>query len=134
MWALCVYGVQVHNDLEGTVWANRTVHSVTAPLEAAGYACYWLGAGNMLADLSGCSLPLYDTTRLGWSNVGCVLRSDAWFPVVDSFSIGGLCAFKTLPSRGPLPIIGQLALAAEGAGAAGEPRRGRRGQAPLQPM
>ena len=64
-----------------------------------------------------CHMDLYDTLSLGWSNVGCVLREDPWFPIVDSFGIGGLCAFASMPGAddpGIVPIVSKARVKALG--------------------
>lgn len=94
---------EVHNNLAGTAWANRTVGDVTSRLEASGYVCYWIGRNNTVADLSTCHLDLYDSEGIGWSNVACVLESDRWYPIVDAFSQGSLCELSDRPSFGWIP-------------------------------
>ena len=82
---------EVHEDLDGTPWAESPMTGVVAELDEHGYSCYWMGQ-SMLTKITGCTHglePLYDSA--GWSNVACVLRSDPWLAVLDQFDKGGLC-------------------------------------------
>ena len=81
---------EVHQDLKSLIWSRRSLRSVTSPLEAAGYQCYWMGRGK-LTSLSGYYHPMYDQKTLGWSNIACVQRTDPWHSIVNSWSRGGLC-------------------------------------------
>ena len=82
---------EVHEDLDGTPWAESPMTGVVAELDEHGYSCYWMGPRHADKDhrvhpRAGASV------RQRWLvNVACVLRSDPWLAVLDHFDKGGLC-------------------------------------------
>lgn len=78
---------EVHEDLATTEWGRSTMLNVLTELGNVGFDCYWPGNDGSLLKLTGCWSQTEQSRYhpLGWSNVVCAKRSDAFHSVLEKW-------------------------------------------------